>query len=104
MMPDRPKDDDKPSSKMAGGINSLVQAERLLQVAFVLPSAMVIGWLGGAWADSKLHQSWITIVGVIFGCVSGLFYVIRMAMAAEKSAGGSGANTNGSGDQFQNRK
>lgn len=89
---------------MAGGINSLVQAERLLQVAFVLPSAMVIGWLGGAWADSKLHQSWITIVGVIFGCVSGLFYVIRMAMAAEKSAGGSGANTNGSGDQFQNRK
>jgi hypothetical protein len=35
-----------------------------LQIAFVLPSAMIIGWLGGAWADSKLHQKWITIVGV----------------------------------------
>jgi ATP synthase protein I len=77
----------KTKSKAAAGLESLVQAEKLLQVAFVLPSAMVIGWLAGAWADSKLHQEWLTIVGVIFGCTSGLVYVVRLAMDAEKSAG-----------------
>ena len=71
-----------------------------MQIAFVLPSAMIIGWLGGAWVDSKLHQKWITIVGVIFGCIAGLYYVIRLAMDAEKSAGASDAaikKENGSG-------
>jgi ATP synthase protein I len=76
----------KTPSKAAGGIESLVQAEKLLQIAFILPSSMLVGWLAGAWADSKLHQSWLTIAGVIFGCVSGLVYVIRVAMATEKSA------------------
>ena len=102
-----PVPESKTRGKAAGGLQSLVQAEKLLQVAFVLPSAMIIGWLAGAWADSKLHQSWMTIVGVIFGCVAGLYYVIRLAMDAEKSAGasdaaikkgnGSGKEENGSG-------
>ena len=87
-----PVPESKTRSKAAGGLQSLVQAEKLLQVAFVLPSAMIIGWLGGAWADSKLNQKWITIVGVIFGCVAGLYYVIRLAMDAEKSAGASDAS------------
>lgn len=77
----------KPRGTASTGFQSLVQAEKLMQIAFVLPSAMVIGWLAGAWADSKLHQSWLTIVGIIFGCISGLVYVIRLAMAAEKGAG-----------------
>jgi|GEM_PF-599340 ATP synthase protein I len=77
----------RPRGKAAVGFDSLVQAEKLLQVAFVLPSAMVIGWLAGAWADAKLHQSWLTLAGVIFGCISGLFYVVRMAIDAEKGAG-----------------
>jgi F0F1-type ATP synthase assembly protein I len=81
-----PVPENKAQGKAAGGFQSLVQAEKLLQIAFVLPSAMIIGWLGGAWADSKLHQKWITIVGVVFGCVAGLYYVIRLAMDAEKSA------------------
>jgi F0F1-type ATP synthase assembly protein I len=54
---------------------------------------MIIGWLAGAWADSKLHQSWMTIAGVIIGCVAGLYYVIRLAMDAEKSAGASDASS-----------
>ncbi|HEY6488352.1 MAG: AtpZ/AtpI family protein [Terracidiphilus sp.] len=79
-------DERKTRSKTASGLQSLVQAEKLLQIAFLLPSSMIVGWLLGAWADSKLHQSWITITGVIFGCVAGLVYVIRLAMDAEKSA------------------
>jgi len=76
----------RPNNKAGAGFQNLVQAEKLLQIAFVLPSAMVIGWLAGAWADSKLHQSWLTIAGIIFGCISGLVYVIRLAMDAEKGA------------------
>ena len=91
-----PVPENKTQGKAAGGFQSLVQAEKLLQIAFVLPSAMIIGWLGGAWASAKLHQSWITIVGVIFGCIAGLYYVIRLAMDAEKSAGQSASSKTGS--------
>jgi ATP synthase protein I len=87
-----PTPERKPSSKAGIGLQSLVQAEKLLQIAFVLPSAMIIGWLAGAFADLKLHQSWLTIVGVIFGCVAGLYYVVRLAIDAEKSAGKSDAS------------
>ena len=69
-----------------GGLRSYVQAERLIQIAFVLPSALAIGWFGGAYADEKLHTSWLTIAGVIFGCVVGMVYAIRIALDAEKSA------------------
>lgn len=72
--------------KQQSGLSLYVQAEKMLQIAFVLPCALVIGWVLGAWADRALHQSWITIAGVILGCVSGLVFVIRMAFAAEKDA------------------
>jgi ATP synthase protein I len=73
--------------KLPGAMQNLVQAEKLLQIAFVLPSATVVGWLAGAWADEHWHQSWIGIAGVIFGSISGLVYVVRMAMDAERSVG-----------------
>ena len=73
--------------KLPGAMQSIVQAEKLLQIAFVLPSATVIGWLAGAWADEHWHQSWIAIAGIIFGSISGLVYVVRMAMDAERSVG-----------------
>ena len=82
--------------KQPSGLSLYVQAEKMLQIAFVLPCAVVIGWVLGAWADKWLHQSWISIAGVILGCVSGLVFVVRMALAAEKdmkpdAANGSGA-------------
>lgn len=76
----------KTHGKAASGVQSLVQAEKLLQIAFLLPSSMIVGWLLGAWAASKFHQAWMTVAGVIFGCVAGLVYVIRLALDAEKSA------------------
>lgn len=71
---------------MQSGVEALVQAEKLLQVALMLPCAVAIGWLLGAWGDSRLHQSWMTITGVILGAVSGLSFVIRMAISAEKAS------------------
>jgi len=57
-----------------------------MQIAFVLPSAVVIGWAAGAWADYLLHQKWIVIVGIVLGCISGLVFVVQTAIAAEKKS------------------
>jgi uncharacterized membrane protein YfcA len=74
----------KSSSGLSSGIGGLIEAEKLMQVAFVLPAAVLIGWIAGWWLGNHLHQKWIEIAGVVFGCVSGLFYVIQMAVLAEK--------------------
>jgi uncharacterized membrane protein YfcA len=89
----------KPRTGLSSGISGLVEAEKLMQIAFVMPAAVLIGWLGGWWLGNTLHQKWIEIAGVVFGCVSGLVYVIRMAVAAEKntSMGDEGQNVSGKG-------
>ena len=73
-------------SDVKGGMHMFVEAEKLMHIAFVLPTSVFVGWLGGAWIGSKVHQSWPMIVGILLGCVSGLIYVIRMAIDAEKKA------------------
>ncbi len=57
-----------------------------MQVAFVLPAALVICWAGGWWLAGRTHQKWIEIAGIVFGCIVGLAYVIQMAIAVEKKA------------------
>ena len=75
-----PIPDDQRPKRDSGGLATLVQAERLMQIAILLPSAAFIGWLLGAWLDKKLGQSWIGIAGIVFGGISGLVYVIRLVM------------------------
>jgi hypothetical protein len=93
-IPDR---DQKP--KDSGGIATLVQAEKLMQIAILLPSAAFIGWLAGAWLDSKLHQSWIALAGIVFGGISGLVYVVRLVISSgngnAKSGSGTGKGSSG---------
>jgi ATP synthase protein I len=69
-----------PKSARNGGLQTLVKAERLSQIAFVLPAAVVIGWGLGALMDHWLHQHWIYIVGLIFGAIAGLFEAVRQAL------------------------
>jgi ATP synthase protein I len=75
---------DPPKSPRKGGLDTLVQAERLLQIALVLPAAVLIGWGGGVLLDRWLHQDWIYIVGLIFGAVAGLLEAVRQALRAGK--------------------
>ena len=82
----RPNPNDKPTPLLKGGLGAMVEAEKLMHIAFVLPSAVLIGWLGGSWADQKFHQKWIMIAGILFGCVSGLVYVIQQAILTEKKS------------------
>ncbi len=71
----------KEPAGLTGVAKTYVQVEKIAQIAIVLPCAVLIGWLGGAWLDHRLHQSWITIVGFVLGCAAGMSAAIKMAMA-----------------------
>ena len=97
-----------PPSKSRGGLSSgisgLIEAEKLMQIAFVMPAAVLIGWAAGWWLGNHLHQKWIEIAGVVFGCVSGLVYVIQMAVLAEKSTSMGDEAQDGTGKGTPDRK
>ena len=94
----RPIPDRTPQPKSSGGFQALVQAEKLTQIAVLLPSAAFIGWLLGAWLDSKLHTGWISLAGIVFGGVSGLVYVIRLAITTMNESGNGNGTGKGSPD------
>ena len=93
----RPIPESKPRTKPASALASLVEAEKMMQIAILLPAAAFIGWLIGAWLDSHLHQSWIAICGIVFGGISGLVGVVRMALAAERNSRPGSNIQNGTG-------
>jgi ATP synthase protein I len=85
-------------SSMSSMIGAWVQAEKLMQIVLVLPSAGVIGWLAGYGLDRWLHQKWIAIAGAIFGIIAGLVGAVRMAMFyGAQSKGGNGDGSAGAG-------
>lgn len=63
-------------------VGALVRAERLTQIAFILPAAVFVGWIAGAGLDKWLHQSWIYIVGILLGAVAGFIQVFRLVASA----------------------
>ena len=90
----RPIPNPPPQHKDSGGLATLVQAEKLMQIAILLPSSAFVGWLLGAWADRAWHQTWLGIAGIVFGGISGLVYVVRLVIAssAEQEKGSAGGN------------
>jgi ATP synthase protein I len=88
----RPIPDPKPRGKASPIVDAVVQAEKMIQVALILPCAAFIGWLAGAWLDGRLHQKWIGLAGIVFGGVSGLFYAVRLALAAANRGDNGGEN------------
>jgi ATP synthase protein I len=67
-----------------GAMKSLVQVEKLIQLALMLPVATVVGWLIGAGLDKWLHQHWIYIPGLILGAAAGFVEMFRVIMAQSK--------------------
>lgn len=64
--------------------NVWVQVGRYSQLALVLPSATVVGWLLGAALDRWLHTRWISILGLLLGTAGGLIEVIRTILRDTK--------------------
>lgn len=77
----KPIPDDKRKPRDTGGLATLIQAEKLFQIALLLPCAAFVGWLLGVWLDKLFHTDWISIAGIVFGGISGLVYVVRMVIA-----------------------
>jgi len=75
--PDSPNPQPPKRSSLTRGIAS---AERLLEIAFIMPAAVAVGWLGGAALDKWLHQHWIYIAGIALGFVAGFVEVLRLAV------------------------
>jgi F0F1-type ATP synthase assembly protein I len=83
VMPETPEQNpDTP--KRTKTVDSLVRAEKLTQIAFIWPAAVVVGWLGGAGLDKWLHQSWIYLAGIVLGCVAGFVQIFRLVLGQEK--------------------
>lgn len=98
-----PLPDSKPRSRSSSGLGALIEAEKLFQIAFVLPSALVICWAGGWWLAHITHQKWIEIAGIVFGCITGLVYVIQMAISVEKKSASGDDSSGDTGKGSPNR-
>lgn len=80
----------KSDGGFGGMIGAWIQAEKMIQIALVLPCAAFICWLPGVWLDRRFHHTWIAMAGAVFGIIAGLVAAIRMAMVyANDSAGDS---------------
>lgn len=77
-----PDSNAKPGGNPDTGLHTLAKAEKLTQIAVVLPCALLIGWGAGVLLDRWLHQHWIYIAGIIFGAVAGMVEAVRQALRA----------------------
>ena len=71
--------DDDAGNKKGNGLDELVKAESMIQLAIALPAGCVIGWLIGAWLDKHFHQNWIGITGIVLGAVAGFIQIFVTA-------------------------
>jgi ATP synthase protein I len=77
-------DPDPKSQDSARKENFWVQAARYSQLAFVLPAALVVGWLVGAGLDRWLHTTWLYFAGILLGIAAGFIELIRTIMRDTK--------------------
>jgi F0F1-type ATP synthase assembly protein I len=60
----------------------LVLVARYSEIGFMIPAAVIVGYLLGLLADHLLHTHWIYLLGIIFGAVVGFMSMIRRALQA----------------------
>ena len=82
-MPQDPPIRDNGHPKRSPAVDAIVRAERLLQIAVILPLSVVVGWLLGAGLDKWLHQHWIYLPGILLGAVAGFIEVFRIVQKNE---------------------
>jgi F0F1-type ATP synthase assembly protein I len=74
MSPSNPSPEDQKSEQKK---NLWLQVARYSQLAFVLPAALVVGWLCGVLLDKWLHTTWLYMAGIVLGIVAGFVELIR---------------------------
>lgn len=71
-------------SNNSGNKNIWGQIGRYSHLALVLPASAVAGLFLGMALDRWLKTSWITIAGLVLGCVAGFTELIRAIMRMSK--------------------
>lgn len=71
-----------PRQHESNGQNSWATIARYSEIGFIIPAAVLLGFLIGRLLDYWLHTKWIFIVGLIFGAVVGFVEMIRMATSS----------------------
>jgi F0F1-type ATP synthase assembly protein I len=61
---------------------------RYSQLAFIIPTAVVVGLLIGKLLDYWFHTHWLFLVGVIFGAIAGFVDLIRTVLRDNTLKGG----------------
>ncbi len=64
--------------------NPLVTIVRYSEIGFILPAAVLLGYLVGTGLDYWLHTNWVVVAGVVFGAISGFVSMIRMALRSDE--------------------
>ena len=80
-MPDQPTDEkNKPEE------NPWRQFGRYSHLALVLPASVVVGLAIGAGLDHWLKTTWLTLAGLLLGCVAGFTELIRALLKMNKES------------------
>ena len=64
--------------------NWYVQVARYSEIGFIIPAAIIVGWLLGTLLDRSLHTQWGVSAGIIIGAVAGFVQMIRIALRSAK--------------------
>ncbi len=87
----------KPPAKIVGGLAGYIEAEKVMNLVFLMLASVAIGGGIGWWIDKSLQQHWFFMAGIVFGCVAGPYYVIKQAIAVEKVSRKLDSTQNGTG-------
>lgn len=79
-MPREPNQAPKPPDEQ----KFIASAARYSEIGFIIPAAVILGFLLGKLLDYRFHTHWIYLAGLIFGAVVGFVQMIRMALASTK--------------------
>lgn len=75
-----------PEEKEGRDQNLWRQVGRYSHIGFILPASIVVGLIIGAALDRWLKTSWITLAGLLVGCVAGFAELIRAIIQASKES------------------
>jgi len=63
-----------------------VVVARYSEIGFMIPAAVIVGYLLGLLGDYFLKTHWIYLFGIVFGAVAGFVSMIRRALQASADA------------------
>lgn len=75
-----------PPEKSKRESNIWRQIGRYSHLGFVLPASVIVGLLIGAALDRWFKTTWITLVGLLVGCVAGFVELFRGIMRVSKES------------------